>query len=100
MIKTQEKLNLFRVKLCDTRLGPSRWLRAHGYSNSLVARYMGSGWLVSPSAVGGCGSQPGGGERMSLYVVGRFALSRQGHEHYLPSAAHPKARASVVLGVA
>nr|WP_238408503.1 AbiEi antitoxin N-terminal domain-containing protein [Xanthomonas citri] len=33
----------------DTRLVSSRWLRAHDYSNSLVARYVGSGWLVSPA---------------------------------------------------
>ncbi len=42
------KLNLLLAELGDTRLISSRWLRAHGYSNSLVARYVSSGWLVSP----------------------------------------------------
>ena len=42
------KLNLL-AELGDTRLVSSRWLRAHGYCNSLVARYVGSGWLVSPA---------------------------------------------------
>src|SRR5258708_4577084 len=64
------KLNLLLAELGDTRLVSSRWLRAHGYSNSLVARYVSSGWLVSPArgvyirkgalAVGGRGSQPAG----------------------------------------
>ncbi|MEG8065897.1 AbiEi antitoxin N-terminal domain-containing protein, partial [Xanthomonas hortorum pv. gardneri] len=41
------KLNRLLAELDDTRLVSSRWLRAHGYSNSLVARYVGSGWLLS-----------------------------------------------------
>ena len=40
------KLNRLLAELGDTRLVSSRWLRAHGYSNSLVARYFGSGWLA------------------------------------------------------
>ncbi|WP_440582644.1 AbiEi antitoxin N-terminal domain-containing protein, partial [Xanthomonas hortorum] len=43
------KLNRLLAELDDTRLVSSRWLRAHGYSNSLVARYVGSGWLLSPA---------------------------------------------------
>ncbi len=43
------KLNRLMAELGDTRLVSSRGLRAHGYSNSLVARYVGSGWLVSPA---------------------------------------------------
>ena len=43
------KLNRLLAELGDTRLVSSRWLRAHNYSNSLVARYVGSGWLVSPA---------------------------------------------------
>ena len=39
------KLNRLLAELGDTSLVSSRWLRAHGYSNSLVARYVGSGWL-------------------------------------------------------
>lgn len=88
------KLNRLLAELGDTRLVSSRWLRAHGYSNSLVARYVGSGWLVSPSR--GVYRRQGGrlqwdgvvrslqiGEGMPLHVGGRFALTLQGHEHYL-----------------
>lgn len=32
------KLNCLTAELGDTRLASTRWLRAHGYSNSLVAR--------------------------------------------------------------
>ncbi|MDR1968445.1 MAG: type IV toxin-antitoxin system AbiEi family antitoxin [Burkholderiaceae bacterium] len=88
------KLNLLLAELSDTRLVSSHWLRAHGYSNSLVARYVRSGWLVSPAR--GVYLRKGGrlqwegvvsslqaGEGISLHVGGRFALSLQGHEHYL-----------------
>ena len=88
------KLNRLLAELGDTRLVSSRWLRAHGYSNSLVARYVGSGWLVSPAR--GVYQRRGGrlqwegvvrslqvGEGMQLHVGGRFALALQGHEHYL-----------------
>ena len=88
------KLNLLLAELGDTRLVSSRWLRAHGYSNSLVARYVGSGWLVAPARgvymrAGGRLQWDGGvrslqvGEGMPLHVGGRFALAFQGHEHYL-----------------
>ena len=88
------KLNRLLAELGDTRLVSSRWLRAHDYSNSLVARYVGSGWLVSPAR--GVYLRMGGrlqwdgvvrslqvGEGMPLHVGGRFALGLQGHEHYL-----------------
>lgn len=88
------KLNRLLAELDDTTLVSSRWLRAHGYSNSLVARYVASGWLVSPAR--GVYMRRGGrlqwdgvvrslqvGEGLSLYVGGRFALVMQGHEHYL-----------------
>lgn len=88
------KLNRLLAELGDTRLVSSRWLRAHGYSNSLVARYVGSGWLVSPAR--GVYMRQGGrlqwdgvvhslqaGEGMPLHVGGRFALTLQGYEHYL-----------------
>lgn len=88
------KLNRLLAESGDTRLISSRWLRAHGYSNSLVARYVSSGWLVSP--VRGVYMRKGGrlqwegavrslqvGEGISLHVGGRFALSLEGHEHYL-----------------
>jgi hypothetical protein len=88
------KLNRLLAELGDTRLVSSRWLRAHGYSNSLVARYVGSCWLVSPAR--GVYMRRGGrlqwdgvvrslqvGEGIPLHVGGRFALGMQGHEHYL-----------------
>lgn len=88
------KLNRLLAELGDTRLVSSRWLRAHDYSNSLVARYVGSGWLVSPAR--GVYMRAGGrlqwdgvvrslqaGEGTPLHVGGRFALALQGHEHYL-----------------
>lgn len=88
------KLNRLLAELGDTRLVSSRWLRVHCYSNSLVARYVGSGWLVSPAR--GVYMRRGGrlqwegvvrslqvGEGMPLHVGGRFALGLQGHEHYL-----------------
>ncbi|TAM88593.1 MAG: hypothetical protein EPN41_05530 [Candidimonas sp.] len=88
------KLNRLLAELDDTRLVSSRWLRARGYSNSLLARYAGSGWLVSPAR--GVYMRQGGrlqwdgvvhslqvGEGMPLHVGGRFALTLQGHEHYL-----------------
>ncbi len=88
------KLNRLMAELGDTRLVSSRWLRAHGYSNSLVARYVGSGWLVSPTR--GVYMRKGGqlqwegvirslqaGEGIPLHLGGRFALTVQGHEHYL-----------------
>ncbi|KRC85999.1 hypothetical protein ASE30_03335 [Achromobacter sp. Root83] len=88
------KLNQLLVQLDDSRLVSSRWLRAHGYSSSLVARYVSSSWLVSPAR--SVYMRKGGrlrwegvvrslqiGEGMPLHVGGRFALSLQGHEHYL-----------------
>jgi len=89
------KLNRLLAELGDTSLVSSRWLRAHGYSNSLVARYVGSGWLVSPARL--CAYMRQGGrlqwegvvrslqawEEMPLHLGGRFALTLQGHEHYL-----------------
>jgi len=88
------KLNRLLAELGDTSLVSSRWLRSHGYSNSLVARYVSSGWLVSPAR--GVYMRRGGrlqwdgvvrslqvGEGWPLHVGGRYALSLQGHEHYL-----------------
>lgn len=88
------KLNRLMAELGDTRLVSSRWLRMHDYSNSLVVRYVGSGWLVSPAR--GVYMRAGGrlqwdgvvrslqvGEGVPLHVGGRFALALQGHEHYL-----------------
>ena len=88
------KLNRLLAELGDTRLVSSRWLRAHGYSNSLVARYVGSGWLLLPTRGvymrrggrlqwDGVGRRLQVGEGLPLHVGGRFALAMQGHEHYL-----------------
>lgn len=88
------KLNRLLAELVDTRLVSSRWLRAHGYSSSLIVRYVASGWLVSPAR--GLYMRKSGrlqwegvvrslqvGEGISLHVGGRFALTLQGYEHYL-----------------
>jgi hypothetical protein len=88
------KLNQLLETLGDTTLVSSRWLRAHGYPSNLVARYIASGWLQSPAR--GVYLRKGGKptwqgllhtlqslEHFPLHVGGRFALARQGHEHYL-----------------
>ena len=87
-------INLLLASLDDTSLVSSRWLRAHGYSTSLIARYVSSGWLESPAR--GVYLRKGGHlrwqgvirslqyrEGLCLYVGGRFALAWHGHEHYL-----------------
>lgn len=89
-----EKLNRLLETLGDTTLVSSRWLRAHGYPSNLVARYMASGWLQSPTRgvyLRKSGKPTWEGllrslqtlEQLPLHVGGRFALARQGHEHYL-----------------
>ncbi|RBI68755.1 hypothetical protein DQ400_05150 [Vreelandella sulfidaeris] len=88
------KLNRLLAGLTDTGVVSSRWLRAHGYYSSLLARYVASGWLVSPAR--GVYMRKGGSlqwegvvrtlqqaEGLSLHVGGRFALAWLGHEHYL-----------------
>lgn len=89
-----EKLNRLLETLGDTTLVTSRWLRVQGYPSNLVARYMASGWLQSPTR--GVYLRKGGKptwegllrslqslERLPVHVGGRFALAYQGHEHYL-----------------
>lgn len=88
------KLNRLLQVLGDADLVSARWLRAHGYSTSLVARYVSSGWLHAPAR----GvytlprSEPGWDgvlrtlqrrEGLRLHAGGRFALAWHGHEHYL-----------------
>jgi hypothetical protein len=88
------KLNQLLASLGDSDLVSSRWLQAHGYSRSLVARYVSSGWLVSPAR--GVYLRKGGRlqwqgvlrslqerEGLALYAGGCFALAMQGYEHYL-----------------
>lgn len=88
------KLNRLLRELGDADLASARWLREHGYSSSLLARYVRSGWLVSPAR--GVYTNPRASlhwagvvqslqqrEAMNLHVGGRFALAWRGHEQYL-----------------
>lgn len=88
------KINRLLGVLGDTTLVTSAWLREHGYTRSLVARYVASGWLVSPAR--GVYQRAGGVlrwdgvvntlqlmEALPVHVGGRFALAWQGHEHAL-----------------
>lgn len=92
--QSKRKLNRLLTGLSDACVVSSRWLRAHGYSSSLVVRYVDSGWLVSPAR--GVYMRKGGSlqwegvvralqctEGLSLHVGGRFALAWLGYEHYL-----------------
>ncbi|MCY1410571.1 Transcriptional regulator, AbiEi antitoxin, Type IV TA system [compost metagenome] len=89
-----EKLNSLLTGLGDSDLVSAGWLKARGYSSSLVSRYIASGWLESPAR--GVYQRRGGrltwagvvralqeGEGLPLHVGGRFALAWHGHEHYL-----------------
>ena len=80
--------------LGDTDLVSAHWLREHGYSTSLVARYVASGWLESPAR--GVYARKGGVvvwkgvlhslqalEQLPLHAGGRYSLAWHGHEHYL-----------------
>lgn len=89
-----KRLNQLLGSLGDTSLVTSRWLRSAGYPSNLLARYMASGWLQSPAR--GVYQRKGGKptweglletlqirERLPLHAGGRFALAREGQEHYL-----------------
>jgi len=89
-----KKVNRLLGSLGDTRVVTSRWLQVHGYGRGLIARYVASGWLVSPAR--GVYQRSGGvlrwegvlntlqlSEALALHVGGRFALALQGHEHFL-----------------
>lgn len=88
------KINKLLETLGDTDLVSAHWLREHGYSSSLVARYVASGWLASPAR--GVYARKGGVlvwegvlhslqalEQLPLHAGGRFSLAWHGHEHYL-----------------
>lgn len=90
----QSKLNLLLSEMGDGELVSARWLRAHGYSTSLVARYVRSGWLHSPArgvyATAKASLRWEGvvaslqqREALRLHVGGRYALEWFGHAHYL-----------------
>jgi hypothetical protein len=92
--RTTGKLNRLLERLGDTTLVSSRWLREHGYPSNLVDRYVARGWLQSPER--GVYLRKGGTptwegllrslqtlEGLPVHAGGRFALARQGHEHFL-----------------
>lgn len=89
-----QKLNHLIAALSDSDVVTSTWLQASGYSRSLLARYVKSGWLRSPSR--GAYTKAGAQlrwdgvlyslqqrEGLRLHPGGRFVLSWRGHEHYL-----------------
>jgi hypothetical protein len=89
-----QKLNHLLRQLGDADLASAGWLRRQGYSSSLLARYLRSGWLVAPAR--GVYAIPRARlhwagvvhalqhrEALRLHVGGRFALAWRGHEHYL-----------------
>ena len=76
------KLNRLLAALGDTRLVSSRWLRAHGYSNSLVARYVGSGVrIVADGHVEGRWQQNAFSDLKTVRVEPGRALSMSLEEH-------------------
>lgn len=88
------KVNHLLQVLDEASLVSARWLRANGYSTSLVARYVRSGWLQSPArgVYALPRSEPGWDsvlrtlqqrEGLRIHAGGRFALAWHGHEHYL-----------------
>ena len=92
--QNRSKLNRLLQLVDEAGLVSARWLRAKGYSTSLVARYVRSGWLQSPAR--GVYALPRSepswdrvlrtlqqGEGLRIHAGGRFALAWQGHEHYL-----------------
>jgi hypothetical protein len=96
-VQKGQKLNQLLATLDDSTVVSSRWLRARGYSTSLVARYVASGWLESPARGAyvrkGAALYWGGVvqslqtlEALPLHVGGRYALAAQGHEHFLRMA--------------
>ncbi|MCB1640157.1 MAG: type IV toxin-antitoxin system AbiEi family antitoxin domain-containing protein [Xanthomonadales bacterium] len=88
------KLNRVLQELGDSDLASAHWLRAQGYSSSLLVRYVRSGWLTAPAR--GVYSIPRATlhwagvvrslqlrEDLRLHVGGRFALGWRGHQQYL-----------------
>lgn len=93
-VSTPGKLNRLLQDLSDYTLVSARWLRANGYPSNLVARYVSSGWLQSPTRgvyLRKSGTPTWAGllhslqslEQLPIHAGGRFALARQGHGHYL-----------------
>ena len=90
------KLNHLRRDLPEGLLVDAAWLSKHGYSTSLVSKYVAAGYLERPA--GRVYRKPRGAlsweqavislqtllYRTPLAVGGRTALALQGYEHYLP----------------
>jgi hypothetical protein len=88
------KLNLLQDLLGEGLLVSTGWLQARGYSRSLLAKYIESGWLVSPAR--GVYRRPGPPLKWQhvvaslqilagsyLHVGGRTALVQRGLGHYV-----------------
>jgi hypothetical protein len=88
------KLNLLHDLLGEGLLAPTHWLEAHGYSRSLLGKYVASGWLESPAR--GVYRRPGPPlkwqhvvaslqllGRSYLHVGGHTALTQRGFGHYV-----------------
>jgi len=92
-----DKLNQLQRLLPAGLIADAAWLRAHGYSRQLVAKYAKSGWLESPAR--GAYRRPGPPLKwqhvvlslqhlfgLAIAVGGRTALELHGLAHYLPLA--------------
>lgn len=90
----QTKLSHLLGRLGDGWLVSTRWLVAQGYSRSLLARYVASGWLDSPAHGVYCrrGSHRSWQgvvfslqqlEGLPMHVGGRYAMTWRGLDHYL-----------------
>jgi hypothetical protein len=95
-----QKLNHLLRELGDADLASTGWLRRHGYSNSLLSRYVRSGWLMAPArgvyAIprarlhwAGVVQSLQHREALAVHVGGRFALAWRGYEHYLGIGVEP-----------
>lgn len=92
-----DKLNPLQRLLPVGLIADAAWLRAHGYSRQLVAKYVKAGWLESPAR--GAYRRPGPSLKWqhvvlslqhlsarAIAVGGRTALELHGYAHYLPLA--------------
>lgn len=88
------KVNRLQELLGEGMLAPTAWLERHGYSRSLLAKYVASGWLESPAR--GVYRRPGPPLKWQhvvaslqlltgslLHVGGRTALVHRGLGHFV-----------------
>jgi hypothetical protein len=98
--QNNSKINQLLASLGEGTVVSARWLASHGYSTSLVARYVRSGWLKAPARgvyAPASGEPTWDGvlhslqqrDGVRLHAGGRFALAWHGHEHYLRLGAAP-----------